>query len=180
MFPASKIAWAGIVFILIFLTTNVSGPRTTAIVGLRPTPLASRSGLSNQELAAAHQKGVKQVQQSLLDKGHYRGKVDGVFGLRTRASILAFQKAGNLPVTGQLDTGTADGLGVKAESNWGTVAAAGGEIRQAKPSAGIKWANGRGRASKKPRKEISRATTTEDNRQDGVYKQQAENERHDP
>jgi peptidoglycan hydrolase-like protein with peptidoglycan-binding domain len=55
------------------------------------------------------------MQQTLQDKGHYHGKVDGVFGLRTRASIRAYQKAENLPVTGQLDTQTAIKLGVTAE-----------------------------------------------------------------
>ena len=48
------------------------------------------------------------MQQTLQDKGHYRGEVDGVFGLRTRASIRGFQKAENLTVTVQLDTQTAN------------------------------------------------------------------------
>ena len=55
------------------------------------------------------------MQETLRDKGHYRGKIDGVFGLRTRASIRGYQKAENLPVTGQLDTPTAGKLGVAPE-----------------------------------------------------------------
>jgi peptidoglycan hydrolase-like protein with peptidoglycan-binding domain len=129
------------------------------------------------------------MQQSLSDKGHYRGKVDGAIGLRTRASIRAYQKAQNLRITGQVDTRTADGLGVRPESNWGssrnagpevgTLATYGSEITQAKPSAGIKWANGRGRASKKPRKEVPKAPAIEDNRQDGADKPPAESGSHD-
>jgi len=150
MFLASKTVWAGIVFM--FLTTGISGPR--------PTPLASRSSRSKQELAAAHESAVKQMQQSLRDKGHYRGKVDGVIGLRTRAGIRAYQKAENLSVTGELDSPTAGKLGVAPESS----GAPGHEIKKGKPSAGIRWTEGMGRASKKPRKEVSRATGPESNR----------------
>jgi Putative peptidoglycan binding domain len=51
---------------------------------------------------------ITKMQETLRTKGHYQGKVDGVFGLRTRASIRAYQKAENLPVTGQVDSRTAD------------------------------------------------------------------------
>ena len=55
MFVASKIVGAGIVFT--FLTTGILGPR--------PTPLVSRSALSKEQQAAAHDSDVKQMQQSL-------------------------------------------------------------------------------------------------------------------
>jgi peptidoglycan hydrolase-like protein with peptidoglycan-binding domain len=105
------------------------------------------------------------MQGILRDKGHYRGKVDGVFGLRTRASIRAYQKAENFPVTGQVDRRTADGLRLRPESNWNNSQSAGrqdghasdrasGEIKKDKPSAGIKWAKGSGRTSKTLRKAV--------------------------
>jgi len=83
-----KAAWAGIVFIL--LTTGVSGPR--------PTPLASGANVSTEVPPAGNRNDVKKMQQILWDKGHNRGEVNGVFGLRTWASIRGFQKAENLPV----------------------------------------------------------------------------------
>jgi peptidoglycan hydrolase-like protein with peptidoglycan-binding domain len=94
------------------------------------------------------------MQETLLIKGHYRGKVDGVFGLRTRASIRAYQKAENLPVTGQVDARTADRLGIRPESNWDNSKSAEeemghgsdravGEIKRDKPSAGIRRAERR-------------------------------------
>jgi peptidoglycan hydrolase-like protein with peptidoglycan-binding domain len=162
MFLASKIVSAGIVFT--FLTTGISGPR--------PTPLASRPPLSKEELVATHE-SVKQMQQSLRDKRHYRGKVDGVIGLRTRASIRAYQKAENLPVTGQLDSQTAGKLGVGPEGREET-----GYETKGKPSAGIKWAKGTGRASTKPRKEVSGAAGPETDRRERDNKQEAENEKH--
>jgi peptidoglycan hydrolase-like protein with peptidoglycan-binding domain len=142
MFLAGKTAWAGMVFLL--LTTGISGPR-------RP-PLASGANLSKEVPAVGHRNDVKKVQETLRNKGHYRGEVDGVFGLRTRASIRGFQKAENLPVTGQLDAQTAGRLGVIPEGREET----GYETTQGKPSAGIKWTEGSGRTSKPPRKPVKR------------------------
>ena len=81
MFLASKAAWAGIVFIM--LTTGISGPR--------PTARASGANLGKEVPAVGPRNDVKKMQETLQDKGHYRGKVDGVFGLRTRASIRAYR-----------------------------------------------------------------------------------------
>jgi peptidoglycan hydrolase-like protein with peptidoglycan-binding domain len=93
MFLASKAACAGIVLLL--LATGISGPR--------PTLIASGPNLRNKVPVIGYGNDVKKVQQTLRDKGHYRGDIDGVFGLRTRASIRGFQTAENLPATGQLD-----------------------------------------------------------------------------
>jgi peptidoglycan hydrolase-like protein with peptidoglycan-binding domain len=101
MFLAGKIAWAGIVFLL--LATGIPGPR----------PTLSHSGVERgkEVPAVPHPNDVKRMQQTLLEQGHYRGEVDGVFGLRTRASIRAYQKAQSLPITGHLDNETAGRLG---------------------------------------------------------------------
>ena len=142
MFLVSKAAWAGIIFILL----------TTAISGSRPTPVASGPNLSKELPAVEHWNDVKNKQQTLQDKGHYSGKVDGVLGLRTRASIRGFQKAENLPATGQLVPQTADKLGVAPESH----GKCGSASAQAKPSAGTKWAKGSRRARKTLRKAVAR------------------------
>ena len=163
MFLASKAAWAGMVFIM--LTTGISGPR--------PTPLASGSNLGKEVPAVRPRNDVKKMQGTLQDKGHYRGKVDGVFGLRTRASIRAYQKAENLPATGQLDTQTAGKLGVRAEGGEET----GYEITKGKPSAGIKWAKGSGRTSKTLRK-LNTVAAPESSRGDREKTLQAENDNH--
>jgi|SRR5271165_6666038 len=133
MFLASKVVCAGIVFILL----------TTGISGTRPMPPASVD-LSKKLPAIPHPEDVNKMQQTLQDKGHYRGRVDGVFGLRTRASIRAYQKAENLPVTGQLDKETARKLGVAPEEGKTVDENPGG-----KPSAGIRWARGSKRTNKR-------------------------------
>jgi len=84
-------------------------------LGPRPTPPALGANLSKEVPAVRNRNDVRKMQQTLQGKGYYHGEVDGVFGLRTRASIRGLQKAENLPVTGQLDTQTADKLGVRPE-----------------------------------------------------------------
>ena len=112
------------------------------------------------------------MQETLRDKRHYRGKIDGVFGLRTRASIRAYQKAEKLPITGEVDISTAEGLGVRPESSWDNSQSAGrpdphssasvaGKLKKEKPSAGIRRV--KGRPSTTGRKEVSQVTAMEDN-----------------
>ena len=114
------------------------------------------------------------MQQTLQGKGHYRGEVDGVFCLRTRASSRGFQKAENLPVTGQLDTQTAGKLGVRPEGREET----GDETTKGKPSAGIKWAKDSGRTSKPLRKEVKTVAAPESGRGAREKTLQAENDNH--
>jgi peptidoglycan hydrolase-like protein with peptidoglycan-binding domain len=147
MFLASKAACAGIAFLLV--ATGISGPRST--------PIASGPNLRNEVPAVGHGNNVKKMQQTLRDKGHYRGDIDGVFGLRTRASIREFQKAENMPATGQLDTQTAGRLGVTPEDHDKT----GYQITQSKPSAGIQGIRSARRTSKTPRKTVNTIADSE-------------------
>lgn len=143
-FLARKVAYAGIVFLL--LATGISGPR--------PTLLTPGAESSKEVPAVPHPNDVNGMQQTLVDKGHYRGKVDGVLGLRTRAGIRVYQKAENLPVTGQLDRETAGRLGVgpevREEKNF--------DSTEDKPPAGIKSAKDSGRARKAPQKLVKKPT----------------------
>jgi peptidoglycan hydrolase-like protein with peptidoglycan-binding domain len=150
MFLADKIGWAGIAFTL--LTTGMLAqdfPRSPA-------------GSSNKErVAAVHQNEIKRMQETLRDKGHRRGKVDGVFGLRTRASIRAYQKAENLPITvpeGREKTGD--------------------ETTMGKPSAGVKWAKNSGRTSKILPKAVKTVAAPERGRGNREKTLQAENDNH--
>jgi peptidoglycan hydrolase-like protein with peptidoglycan-binding domain len=153
MFLTSKIASAGIVFVL--LTTGISGPR--------PTPLVAEANARGRMRTVGQGNDVRKIQQALAHQGHYRGKVDGTFGLRTRASVRAYQKAENLPITGQVDVQTAAGLGVMPESTRDNSQSAEGQVgHRDKPSAGIKRAESR--TSKTRRKEVSQGRAAiEDN-----------------
>ena len=162
MLLASKAACAGIVFLL--LTSGISRPRGTL--------LASGTNLSKEVPAVGPRNDVKKMQETLRDKGHYSGEVDGVLGLRTRASIRGFQKTENLPVTGQLDARTADKLGVRPEVR----EEAGYETTQGKPSAGIKRA--KSSTSKTLRKAVKTVAVSESGRGDREKTLQAESENH--
>ena len=134
MFFGNKIGWAGMAFAILTTGMLVQGfPRS-----------AAGSDSNKEEVTKLRQNEIKKIQETLRDKGHHRGKVDGVFGLRTRASIRAYQKAENLPTTGQLDTPTAGKLGVRPVGREET----GYETTTGKPSAGIKRAKSSGRTSK--------------------------------
>jgi len=146
MFLARKAAWAGIVFLL--LTSGISRPRRT--------PLASEANVSKEVPTVVQANDVKKTQEALQSNGQYGGKVDGILGLRTRASIRGFQKAENLRVTGQLDTQTAGKLDVRPEGREQTSY----ETTPGKPSAGIKWDGGSRRTSKTLRRAVNRPTTT--------------------
>ncbi len=161
MFLAAKIEWARIVFTILAAGTFVQSL----------PPIAAGSDSNKEEVAGFVVKNeIKKIQETLRSQGHYRGEVDGVFGLRTRASIRAYQKAESLPITGQVDIRTADALGVRPESTWKTSIRSGQEVGYAdKPSAGIKRA--KRRADKTP------PAAGEDDRRAGVTQPPAENDK---
>src|ERR1700722_17918729 len=132
MFLASKIGWARIAFTLLMTGVLVHDfPRRTA------------ASDSHEEGVAAFvmKDEITKMQETLRAKGYYAGKIDGVFGLRTRAGVRAYQKAENLPIAGRVETRTAEGLGIRPESSWDnsqSAARTGGEVERGKPSANIK------------------------------------------
>jgi peptidoglycan hydrolase-like protein with peptidoglycan-binding domain len=165
MFLASKIVCAGIAFTL--LTTGI-------LIQNLPRSAAAGSDSNKEGVAAADQNEIKKVQETLRNKGHYRGKVDGIFGLQTQASIRAYQKAEILPVTGQLDTQTAGKLGVRPEGREQT----GYETTKGKPSAYIKWAKGSERTSKTPPTTDKTVAAPESGRGDREKTLEADNDNH--
>ncbi|MFZ7101704.1 MAG: peptidoglycan-binding protein [Peptococcaceae bacterium] len=54
---------------------------------------------------------VREVQQLLRQRGYDLGGIDGVFGARTRAAVVNFQRAQNLAVSGVVDEATWQALG---------------------------------------------------------------------
>jgi peptidoglycan hydrolase-like protein with peptidoglycan-binding domain len=54
----------------------------------------------------------RKVQEALKAKGNDPGPIDGRMGPKTRAAIKSFQEANGLKGTGQLDSQTAEKLGV--------------------------------------------------------------------
>lgn len=55
---------------------------------------------------------VKTIQSRLRDWGYYTGNVDGIYGWRTRAGVIQFQKAHGLKADGIVGPDTASAIGV--------------------------------------------------------------------
>jgi peptidoglycan hydrolase-like protein with peptidoglycan-binding domain len=170
-----------------FLTTKIERAAsvlavlTTTLLGQGFPQSAAKSGSEPAVEAFVIKNEVTKMQETLRDKGYFSGKIDGIFGLRTRESIRAYQRAEKFPVTGQVDQRTAAGLGVRPEVSWddsdpGVIQASDkteSETAEGKPSANIKWTNGSRRDSKKLRKPVKPVATTKGPGEHGASPPQA-------
>ena len=133
--------------------------------------------------ASAHDHSdVRKVQETLHDRGFYKGPVDGIMGHQTRTAIREYQEAENLPVTGHLDAKTSEKLGVEPESAGGEFKSAGKEVatggkgvghevKQGKPiAAGKDLGLGLGRGGKDVGKGVANAVSPETDSADPAKK----------
>lgn len=86
--------------------------------------IAVVSNWSSQSVQALSKVGssgdeVKQIQTKLKDQGLYTGKIDGVFGKQTKASVVAFQKKKGLTADGVAGAKTLSALGVTSSGSSG-------------------------------------------------------------
>lgn len=59
---------------------------------------------------------VKSLQTKLINWGYMTGKADGIFGAKTKAGVISFQKKNGLVADGIVGTKTAQALGLKLTS----------------------------------------------------------------
>ncbi len=59
---------------------------------------------------------VKQIQQKLKNWGYYNGKVDGIFGSKTKEAVKYFQRKNGLKVDGIVGANTLKALGISYSS----------------------------------------------------------------
>lgn len=80
----------------------------------RGEPRAGRMAAGSPPMMrdSAGSQHVRMTQQALKDKGYDPGPIDGIQGPRTRAALLAYQRAENLPATGRADVETLGKLGI--------------------------------------------------------------------
>lgn len=60
---------------------------------------------------------VKQVQTKLIKWGYMSGKADGIFGAKTKAGVMYFQRKNGLTADGIVGTRTAQALGISLTSS---------------------------------------------------------------
>lgn len=96
---------------------NKKEESSKTIAELGEAPAASRPGDRGSK--------VKKLQEALQIKGHYNGKIDGIYGSSTTAAVKAFQKkhglsrdgiAGNVTIRTLFGEAAEDGKAVKTES----------------------------------------------------------------
>lgn len=63
---------------------------------------------------------VKTVQQKLIRWGYLKGSADGIFGAKTKAAVVAFQKKNGLTADGIIGTRTAQALGISLSGTTST------------------------------------------------------------
>ena len=75
---------------------------------------------------------VRNVQQRLADKGHYRASIDGVWGPQSEQALVNFQTQNGLRNDGQIDPPTANALGIDLQ-RLGSGSSRGSTIGAARP-----------------------------------------------
>lgn len=68
--------------------------------------------IASQNLSVATESETRTIQQRLKDLGYYKGSVDGIYGSGTREAVRKFQSDYGLSQTGEVNSTTADYLGV--------------------------------------------------------------------
>ncbi len=63
---------------------------------------------------------VKTMQQKLIKWGYLNGSADGIFGAKTKAAVIAFQKKNGLVADGIVGTRTAQALGISLSGKTST------------------------------------------------------------
>jgi len=74
---------------------------------------------------------IHRVQQVLIEKGFYHGRVDGVLGTETKQALIEFQRKQGMNATGEIDVRTSEALGISG----GTEGRSGQQQGRSEPNA---------------------------------------------
>jgi peptidoglycan hydrolase-like protein with peptidoglycan-binding domain len=93
-----------------------AGPRAHFAHGGSSTTTSVALDLSEPE--------IRELQQVLIDRGYYHGRVDGVFGPEMREALISFQRKEGFEATGRIDNRTVSALGLSGRIGQNTQGAA--------------------------------------------------------
>ena len=105
-------------------------PSDVAATGA-PAPVAAAPQPAPMQPLAMAGDDVRAAQQKLQAQGYYRAPIDGLYGPRTRAAVLAYQRHYNLSPTGQLDQTTLASLNGGTGTSSLALATGGDQVRGA-------------------------------------------------
>ncbi len=94
---------------------------TTVITGATASVIANRQETNDYVYTAVLKQGsqgdlVKTVQTKLKNWGYYKGAVDGIYGAKTKAAVIYFQKRNGLTPDGIVGAKTLAALGIRDTS----------------------------------------------------------------
>jgi hypothetical protein len=94
------------------------------IVDVVPVGSRSRFSSSTTTTVDLSELEIREIQQVLIQKGYFHGRVDGVFGPELREALITFQRREGIETSGHIDTRTVGALGlsgkIKAEGQAGS------------------------------------------------------------
>ncbi|MBV9522323.1 MAG: peptidoglycan-binding protein [Alphaproteobacteria bacterium] len=96
-----------------------------AVANVLPQPTSgsstaqSSSSANSETTAPMTRETVMKIQTELRRDGDYKGRIDGIFGPRSRIALRNWQSKQNLPATGELDQQTMQRLTSTAPPNGG-------------------------------------------------------------
>ena len=86
------------------------------IVATVPVGSSSASIETRSSTAGSGGYDIRRVQEVLLEKGFYHGRVDGTFGPETRQALIMFQRREGMEASGRIDERTYAALGVSGRT----------------------------------------------------------------
>ena len=108
----------GNVSIKYFLTKRVNMKKSVKIaVAVMVVIVLSTVCVSALSKIGSHSDEVKEIQTRLKNWGYYDGKVDGIFGTKTKNAVIKFQKTNGLTADGIAGKKTLEALGINSKNS---------------------------------------------------------------
>jgi peptidoglycan hydrolase-like protein with peptidoglycan-binding domain len=99
------------------------GHRIVDVVAVGPRSRFSSSSTTSTTVDLSEPE-IREIQQVLIQRGYFHGRVDGVFGPELREALITFQRREGIETSGRIDTRTVGALGlsgkIKAEGQVGS------------------------------------------------------------
>src|SRR5579883_1114739 len=86
------------------------------VVAMVPVGSSSASVTRTTTVGSAGGADIREIQQVLIEKGYYHGRVDGVMGRETEEALMQFQRREGIEATGRIDERTTAALGISGRS----------------------------------------------------------------
>jgi peptidoglycan hydrolase-like protein with peptidoglycan-binding domain len=94
--------------------------RTAGLLGLNIYDVSNSTTITTTNTIQLNRNDIVELQQELRSRGFYRGSINGFFNATTRQALMNFQEENNLPVTGTVNTHTAQLLRLSLLDTAGT------------------------------------------------------------